>query len=361
MLIPASNKVHPHNENLPKVIFKPNGEILAIWGAANPSPKNKYSGIIFYAQSFDQGKSWTEARPLVSDTSGFDQRYFDVALMPDGEAGIIWLDNRKTISNEGSGLYYAETNGKNGFSSERMIAQPSCQCCRTKLYIDEGKNVHVLFRGILNDSIRDMMHMVSGDEAKTFSSPSRISEDNWVIMGCPHTGPSMTSNQKAIHFSWFTGGNISGTFYNHSTDGGRTFSEREKISERGMHPQMTSTPDGNIWIVWDEPSMLEGSYNKRIGMQVRSPEGKILSTNYLSSDTVDASYPVIQPLGNNQVMVAYAAKQQGNSLLQYAVLGMEELDELPKAGFYTSTPGIHTSIRTNGKDKLSALITCAPH
>ena len=95
--IPGSNNVKPHGENLPKVIFKPSGEIIAAWGAANPNPVNKYSGLVYYSQSNDGGKTWTTARSLTTDTSSFDQRYFDMALLPDGEVAIVWLDNRKKL------------------------------------------------------------------------------------------------------------------------------------------------------------------------------------------------------------------------------------------------------------------------
>ena len=42
VVIPSSNNVHPHSENIPKVIFKPSGEVIALWGSASPNPKNKY-------------------------------------------------------------------------------------------------------------------------------------------------------------------------------------------------------------------------------------------------------------------------------------------------------------------------------
>src|SRR5690606_31353852 len=80
--IPGSTNVHPHGENMPKVIFKPSGEIIAVWGAANPNPKNAYSGLVYYTQSFDNGKTWTKPVSLTKDTASFDQRYFDVALLP---------------------------------------------------------------------------------------------------------------------------------------------------------------------------------------------------------------------------------------------------------------------------------------
>src|SRR4028119_1566689 len=52
--VPASTNIHPHSENLPKVVFKPSGEIIALWGVSNPNAANKYSGLINYAQSFDE-------------------------------------------------------------------------------------------------------------------------------------------------------------------------------------------------------------------------------------------------------------------------------------------------------------------
>ncbi len=114
-IIPSSNNLQPHSENLPKMIVKPSGEFMALWGAANPNPKNKYSGLVFYSQSFDEGKTWTRPATLVNDTASFDQRYYDVALLPNGEVAIVWLDNRKIIDKEGSGLYFAVTDGRKGF------------------------------------------------------------------------------------------------------------------------------------------------------------------------------------------------------------------------------------------------------
>ena len=57
--IPTSNNILPHAENLPKIVFRNSGSIMAVWGAANPNPKNKYSGQIYYSQSFVDGRSWT--------------------------------------------------------------------------------------------------------------------------------------------------------------------------------------------------------------------------------------------------------------------------------------------------------------
>ena len=42
--IPSTDNLQPHSENLPKIVFKPSGEIIALWGASNPNPHNKLPG-----------------------------------------------------------------------------------------------------------------------------------------------------------------------------------------------------------------------------------------------------------------------------------------------------------------------------
>lgn len=319
IVIPNSN-AEPHGENLPKIIFKPSGEIIALWGTANPNPKNKYSGLVFYTQSFDDGKTWTAAKPLVNDPAGYDQRYYDVALLPNGEVAIIWLDNRKTNDKEGSALYFASTNGKNGFKGEKLISQSCCQCCRTDLFVDKQGGVHAVFRGIVQDSIRDMVHIVSTDGCKTFSEPKRINEDNWVIKGCPHTGPAITENKDGIHFAWFTGGKKKGCFYTNSKDNGKSFAGADSISILGSHPQLTALPNGELIIVWDEMQFAKNKVVKRIGIQRRNAKGKTEAKDYITAEDSNASYPVITPFNETASIVAYAAYKDGKDYITYQVV-----------------------------------------
>jgi hypothetical protein len=308
--IPASTNIHAHAENLPKIIFKPSGDIMAVWGARNPNPDNKYSGLIYYSQSFDEGKTWTPAIKLVNDEKGYDQRYSDVSLMKSGEVVIIWLDNRKTEDVEGSALYCAVTDGKKGFANEVLVSQPACQCCRTSLFVDNNDNIHALYRGIINDSIRDMVHVVSTDGGKTFGKPERIFNDNWVLRGCPHTGPSMTENSEGLHFAWYTGGTRKGSFYINSDDNGKTFAEYDSISSRGMHPQIISMPDDKLVIAWDEPIKKGETTYKRIGLQVRIEHGIREIKGFVTPDDGYSTYPVIKAVNDNELIVAYSSKKE---------------------------------------------------
>ena len=71
--ITGSTNVHPHGENLPKIIFKPSGTIIAAWGASNPNPKNSYAGLVYYSQSNDGGKTWNKSRTVSNEIESFDQ------------------------------------------------------------------------------------------------------------------------------------------------------------------------------------------------------------------------------------------------------------------------------------------------
>lgn len=319
--IPASSNIQPHGENLPKIVFKPTGEIIALWGTKSNSSQNKYAGLVSYTQSFDGGKTWTPVRPLVTDTAGHDQRYYDVALLPNGEVGITWLDNRKTTALQGSALYFASTNGRNGFQNEHLISQPCCQCCRTDLFVDGKGDIHALYRGIIQDSIRDMVHIASTDGGKSFSAPVRISNDNWVLNACPHTGPAMTENSKGLHFTWFTGANNLGCRYTQSTDGGKTFSAQDSVSAVGSHPQVAALPDGELLVVWDESKTVDGRLQKRIGLQRRTANGKSEGKDYLPANG-NLSYPVVASLGKQAAVVAFAMKKGDKNYVAYQVVNL---------------------------------------
>lgn len=321
--IPASKGAHLHSENMPKIIFKSSTDIVAVWGVDNSNTKRKYSKLIYYSQSFDNGKTWSGATRLVKDTAGVSQAYFDVELLPNGEVAILWLDNRTKTSKEGSTLYFAATKGKSGFLNEKPICETICQCCRTDLFKTSDGNIMATFRDIINDTIRDMVHIVSTDGGKTFSSPKRISADNWVINGCPHTGPTLAQNSNGLHFAWYTMGGGEGVFYCKSTDNGQTFSQRSSVSKKpsAKHPQIITLANKEIIIVWDETIKKGEKYNVWVGLQRRTFDGKIISTTFISSDDYISEYPVVKLINGSQIVVVYTRKIGSKAGVCYKIIG----------------------------------------
>ena len=333
VIVTPSITLSPHAENAPKLVFKPSGEIIAVWGVTSTSlqqgiekkegsdehsyhngpntiksvPKSKYAGQVYYSQSFDDGKNWTTARPLVNDPEGNDQRYFDVALNQEGEAVIIWLDNRKKSTKEGSALFMATTYQQEGFQQQHKIAETTCQCCRTKLLIDQQNRIHVVYRTILEDSIRDMVHQVSSDGGKSFSTPKRIHDDNWIVKSCPHTGPTMTINQSGLHFAWYSASPKKATYFTSSTNNGSSFTGFTTLSETARHPQMHTQSNQLIGVVWDEVHRMGETPATGIGMEWKDRDGKTILRLNLTNPEEMAAYPVILPL-EEAFLVAYQVK-----------------------------------------------------
>ena len=345
--IPATKGVYPHDENLSKILYKENGDMMAMFAVSNPSEENSYAGLVHYTQSFDGGKSWTAPRQLSESGAGsIDERYFDMALLPSGDVAAVWLDSRKGMATEkpvadndmqmhgdmgmpmdkeGSSLYYASTSGRGGFSGEKVIDRHLCQCCRTDLYVDGDGRLHVAYRAILDGGVRDMMHLVSADNGNSFSEPERISPDNWAIDGCPHSGPTMASNSSGMHYAWYTMGGGSGVFYSRQPYS-ETFTPRETVSNvsSAKHPQMTAFGMGGLAVVWDERVQQREQIHNGVSLQLRSETGEHLSTSRLTPDSVAAAFPVIAPVSDSRLLVAYTVKNGEAGEVWYQVVPLKE-------------------------------------
>jgi len=106
--VPHTEGVYPHGENLPKLACASNGVWILAFGTPAHHSSNPYAGEVKYVVSTDAGKHWSEAHPLVNDTTSHDQRYFSLIPFSDNRFFIIWMDDRLKTKAEGSTLYFAE-------------------------------------------------------------------------------------------------------------------------------------------------------------------------------------------------------------------------------------------------------------
>lgn len=73
---------------------------------------------------------------------------------------------------------------------------------------------------------------------------------------------------------------------------------------------MTAFGKGRLAIVWDERVQQSSSFSNSIGFQVRDTAGKPVSTTRLTPDTVTAVYPVITPIDETNLLVAYTRRNE---------------------------------------------------
>lgn len=304
--LPLTNDVATHAESMPKVAFKKDGTIIVVYEKKAPVQENKYAGSIHYVLSTDGGKSWTKESYIHNDTvAGRSRSYFDIAPLPDGEIGAAWLDIK--MNNEaGRSVRFAKTVGSK-FSNEMLIDSSACQCCRIDVYSDAAEKIHIAYRGFMKSfmgkTIRDMMLTTSADNGQSFSAPVRISEDNWAIDGCPHTGPSLCGNNEGLYCCWYTEGNGTGIYYSFKRHTDSSFRQRQLISGSGRFPQSVAD-ESRVVMVWQESRGEENQRFSQVLYQVMG-EGTTIKTGVLTPQNVNAYLPVVTRTDDGLFLLAF--------------------------------------------------------
>lgn len=318
ILVAPSYGTGIHGESINKVAFKNDGTIVAVYERKHPTEKNKFAGSIFYTQSFDHGTTWTPEKYLHTDTvREYGRSYFDIATLSDGEVAAVWLDGRNKLGSDGSSLYFTKTKGKTGFVSDKQIGETVCQCCRTDLAVDAQGVIHIIYRDIestIKGQVRDFVHVYSQDNGVTFSSIKKISDDNWVISGCPHTGASMTSINNTMGIVWFTAGGEAGLYYTQTNAQGQ-FTPRQLISSGGRHPQITAW-NNDMLLVCEEQAMEEHG-EEHSSMHHASENSLLLllknEAGKQTRQTIDdegGEFPVVTAVNDHQALIAYVKNQR---------------------------------------------------
>lgn len=320
--VASSKGCRSHDESMSKVAFKQDGTIVAVFSKRTPTKENRFAGALYYTQSFDQGNQWTDARFLhVGDTThGLSRSFFDLATLPDGEVAAIWLDSRLTKKRgDGSSLFFSKTQGREGFTKDQAIGTGTCECCRTELFVAANGDIHALYRDIWQDSIRDISIVTSTNNGLSFSTPQKLSPDNWAVNGCPHTGPSFSETKDELHCTWFTMGGGSGIYYTASQDNGKRFAPRKLLTTQGRHPQLLALQNDELVFVWDENTAAAHSHHAGHQHEEAQPAGR--STSYIKAQVwVDgnpvrehwvsmpeayAEFPVVAEMEDNKIGIAW--------------------------------------------------------
>ena len=235
------------------------------------------------ATSSDGGRTFGTEQALQGPAAAGDRGWPSLAMDGSGKAHAIWLDHRGLAGDKSAGhahgqhgqakphdgvamaqkssLFYAPASSP----SEQELAKGVCYCCKTALVSAPDGALHAAWRHVYEGNIRDIAFTTSRDGGTSFSEPVRVSDDRWMLDGCPDDGPALAADRRGtIHIVWPTvigGAKPEGALFYASTTDGRTFTERVRVPTLGSikpsHPQIAVGADGRIAVAWDE-SMGEG-------------------------------------------------------------------------------------------------------
>lgn len=311
--IPIEQNAALHTEGMPKIAFKNSGEIIAVYEVKVESDFNPYAGEIHYIISKDNGINWSEPKIVhASKLPHKGRAFFDMIALADGEIGVSWLG--ESHPDGGRPVMFAKTNKANEFVNEVVVDSLACECCRTAIYSDKIGTISIVYRDIINDSIRDISVSISNNDGKTFSTPVCFSGDNWNINGCPHNGPDVVSDDKNIYATWFTGADDSGVYFA-KLDKETLESEKTLISKNGRNIQV-GISDEKAHIVYNE------SYNNndKFYSKIRIVTHPDMTTKDISDENKIAHSPTVIIGKNKDIITGWLENNGKIDIVKYKIM-----------------------------------------
>ena len=271
-------------EQPPRVALVPRAgrdpEVLIVWTA-----KSQSGTRLLYSRSGDGGVSFTHATSMPGTDAAGNRGWESTAVDHGGHPIAVWLDHREMAHSGGASHTQHEGHDHAGADAQKMdgaaraqgsrlyfgsvdnvpgahaLAAGVCYCCKTALASGPDGAIFAAWRHVYAGNIRDIAFTMSRDGGRTFTAPARVSDDGWILDGCPENGPSLAVGaDNVVHVVWPT--LVAGAtadaepalaLFHATTRDGLRFSPRERIATEGTprHPQLTATSAGLV-AAWDE-------------------------------------------------------------------------------------------------------------
>lgn len=289
-------EIASHAENTPLMVVRTMREFYVLWTAEDGHDHTS----LRLATSTDWGRSFSKSIP-VDPTGTASQSFFTLAVGPDGAVYAAWLDGRDRGQGKSgsSALYVAKsTNRGQSFEKSVRVALNVCPCCRPSIAFTDAKTVHIAWRGVINNDIRDIFVGTSTDGGATFAAPTRVAEDNWQINGCPHSGPSLATLGGKLFAAWRTvTGDRARVYIASSGDNGAHFSAKVEADTNlhdANHPQLL-TLEGTVGLAFQarEASGQSGWGKFDIYFRQIDKDGSLSPLQRLGHAAGSATYPTL--------------------------------------------------------------------
>ncbi len=337
----VSGEQPPRMALIPRAGREPS--IVVVWAAKDSSGTRLLS-----ARSDDMARSFLAPAVVPGSEAPGNRGWVSIGTASDGRVVAIWLDHRELASgttpvrptdHEGhehaaSGERRTESVDRaqlsklmfgslSGPDRSRTVAGGVCYCCKTAIATGVDGAVYATWRHVYSGNVRDVAFTRSGDGGRTFAAPVRVSEDQWVLDGCPENGPALTVDEgKRVHVVWPTlvPGTGSGSdptlalFYAMSADG-RRFTARQRIPTEGFprHPQIALGSHGEIIVVWDEQAVGIRRIASARGNIDR--QGAVHFVRRSIADAGFATYPVVASTTSGTI-VAWTSGASGQTMIR---------------------------------------------
>jgi len=240
--------------------------VYVLW-TARVEAQDKKGTDLYLSVSHDHGRTFSAAAKVNDDTVPSAHGMHSLAVPHDGRIYVAWLDERNIQAPQPSshaGGHHMESNrdvftafsidGGKTFSANQRLASDACPCCKTSLAVAPDGTVYAGWRQVLPGNFRHIAVASSTNGAASFSAPVIVSDDKWVLQGCPVSGPSLSvASNGDLKVLWYAAGEGSapGLYYAESHDKARTFTARTQMAQENVKGTPAFASDRNREIaIW---------------------------------------------------------------------------------------------------------------
>jgi len=281
--------------DLPAVTPLGTDALLAHWlSYVADSP---YAYQILTAISTDEGSTWSTPASPHSDGTPTEHGFLSSYPAGDG-VGLIWLDGRETPE-KGMTLRSAVLDADGNVNNESLLDDLVCDCCQTDVANTAAGQV-AIYRNRTDDEVRDIY--VSRHLDGMWQAGTPVSNDGWVISGCPVNGPSIDATGDQVVVAWFTAAdNTPKVKTAFSMNGGKSFSEPVEIASAGALGHVgVSLIDKHSYVVSWMESDQDGSYD--INLRAVTTDGQVGRSNTIGRTSVARAVPQMVRVGDKFIL-----------------------------------------------------------
>lgn len=314
-------KIYDDGENRPKIKLGLNQEIYISWTHKTPG---RYSGDVRFTRSLDGGKTFDNPLTVNTDRAITSHRFDSMSINQLGHIYLIWIDKRvKNLAKKqgkdyaGASLYFAVSkNLGKSFDDNKKLVDHSCECCRIAVDNDQSGNVVALWRHVYPINIRDhSIAYVSEGMQSIKGLPTKASNDEWMIEGCPHHGPDLSmDNENRAHMVWFAQGkrNKGLTYGRFNFKTKKTELEHSINKTPAASRPQVFTQGTNVYLMWKhfngKEMQLMNSYSNN--------EGRTWSEPVVIASTLNDSDHPDWISSNNKLYASWHTQSEGLKMIE---------------------------------------------
>jgi hypothetical protein len=287
--------------------------VYVLWTARVESDGKKGTDL-YLSTSEDQGKTFVTTVKVNDDKLPGAHGMHSLAVANDGRVYVAWLDERNIRAPKPSkhaGGHHMESNrelfiadsvdGGKSFSVNRKVAADACPCCKTALSVAPDGTLYASWRQVLPGNFRHIAVARSTDAAANFSAPVIVSDDKWMLQGCPVSGPSLSTDTNGnLKVIWYAAGDAGapGLYFAETRDKGRSFLPRTLLMQEAVKGTPALAAGNNRTIaIW------QGTAAQQIETKMRELGGAGAAVSVAANAELPSA-----ALCNDKLFVAYITK-----------------------------------------------------